>query len=119
MRKFSASVPVAAMIEKQGKNVTTAKIFKNVCKMLFVTITILSPNLFLCDFCFKIIADTRTIIETFHMTKVTFLQLSVDSFLFKYLSTLLFCSTYVTLRHHVDVKTSLSLPYMANCAKVY
>ena len=33
-----------------------------------------SPNLFLVDFCFKIIADTRNIMETFHMTKVTFLH---------------------------------------------
>ena len=40
-------------------------------------------------------------------------------FLFKYLSTWNISSTYVTLRHHVDVKTSLALPYMAICAKVY
>ena len=24
----------------------------------------------------------------------------------------------MTLRHHIDVETSLALPYMANCAKV-
>ena len=70
MRKFSASLPVSAMIEKQGKHFTTAKIFKKECKTLFVTVTILSPNLFLGDFCFKIIADTRKIMENFHMTKV-------------------------------------------------
>ena len=51
MRKFSLSLPVSAMIEKQGKHFTTAKIFKKVCKTLFVTVTILSPNLFLNDFC--------------------------------------------------------------------
>ena len=44
MRKFLISVPVSAMIGKQGKNFTTAKIFKKVCKTLFVTVTILSPN---------------------------------------------------------------------------
>ena len=67
MRKFSVSLPVSAMIVN---NFTTAKIVKKVCKTLFVTVTILSPNLFLNDFCF-------------------------------------------------DVKTSSTLPYMANCAKVY
>ena len=35
------------MIGKQGKNFTTAKIFKKVCKTLFVTVTILSPNFLL------------------------------------------------------------------------
>ena len=39
MRKFLISVPVSAMIGKQGKNFTTAKIFKKVCKTLFVTVT--------------------------------------------------------------------------------
>ena len=34
MRKFLISVPVSAMIGKQGKNFTTAKIFKKVCKTL-------------------------------------------------------------------------------------
>ena len=43
MRKFLISV--SAMIGKQGKHFTTAKIFKKVCKTLFVTVTILSPNL--------------------------------------------------------------------------
>ena len=73
-RTFSASLPVSAMIEKQGKHFTTANILKTVCKTFFVTVTILSPNLFLSDFWFKIIADTRNIMETFHMTKVTFLH---------------------------------------------
>ena len=44
MRKFLISVPVSAMIGKQDKNFTTAKIFKKVCKTLFVKVTILSPN---------------------------------------------------------------------------
>ena len=39
MRKFLISVPVSAMIGEQGKTFTTAKIFKKVCKMLFVTVT--------------------------------------------------------------------------------
>ena len=72
MRKFSVSLLVLAMIVKQGKNFTTAKIFKKVCKTLFVTL--LSPNLLLNDFCFKIIVDTRKITENFHKAKVTFLH---------------------------------------------
>ena len=52
MRKFLISVPVSAMIGKQGKHFTTAKIFKKVCKTLFVTVTILSPN-----FCFTTVAS--------------------------------------------------------------
>ena len=68
------SLPVSAMIVKQGKNFTTAKIFKKVCKTLFVSVTILSPNFLLNDRCFKSIVDTRKITENFHMTKVTFLQ---------------------------------------------
>ena len=35
------------MIVKQGKHFTTAKIFKKVCKTLFETVTILSPNFLL------------------------------------------------------------------------
>ena len=35
------------------------------------------------------------------------------------MAVVLFCSTYVTLCHHVDVKTSSALPYMANRANVY
>ena len=71
MRKFSVSLPVLAMIVKQGKHFTTAKIFKKVCKSktLFVTVTILSPNLLLNDCCFKIIVDRPNITENFHMTK--------------------------------------------------
>ena len=45
-----------------------------------------------------------------------FLRLSVDVFLFKYLT---HCFFYVTLRHHVDVNTSSAVPYMANRAMVY
>ena len=74
MQKFSLSLPVSAIIVKQGKNFTTAKIVKKVCKTLFVTVTILSPNLLLNDCSFKIIVDTRKITENFHMTKVTFLH---------------------------------------------
>ncbi len=44
------------------------------------------------------------------------MPLGVDFFLFKYLSTLHYL---LYLRHHVDAKTSLALPYMANSAKVY
>ena len=52
MRKFLIRVPVSAMIGKQDKNFTTAKIFKKVCKTLFVTVTILSPN-----FCLTTVAS--------------------------------------------------------------
>ena len=48
--KFLISVgglPVSAMIGKQSKNFTTAKIFKKVCETLFVTVTILSLNFLL------------------------------------------------------------------------
>ena len=113
------------MIVKQGNNFTTPKIFKKVCQTLLVTVTILSPNLLLNDCCFKIIVDTRTVItENFHMTKVTFLHHFCRwALTFSYSNMwahCFICSTYVTsLRHHVDVKTSLALPYMANCAKVY
>ena len=44
MRKFYLSLPVSAMIVKQGNNFTTAKIFKKVRATLFVTVTIVSPN---------------------------------------------------------------------------
>ena len=74
MRKCSVSLSVSAMIVKQGKHFTTAKIINNVCKTLFVTVTILSPNLLLNDFCFKIIVETHKITEIVHMTKVTFLH---------------------------------------------
>ena len=109
------------MIVKKGKHFTMATIFKKVCKMLFVTVTILSPNLLLNDCCFKIIVDTRKIMENFHMTKVTFLHHFCRwALTFSYSNIwahCFICSTYVTLRHYV--KTSLTLPYMANCAKVY
>ena len=71
---FLESVPVSSMIVKQGIHFTTEKIVKNVCKTLFVTVTIFSPNLLTNDCCFKIIVDTRTITENVHMTKVTFLH---------------------------------------------
>ena len=75
MRKFLISVPVSVMIGKQGKNFTTAKIFKNVCKTLFVTVTILSPNFLLNNCCIKIMVDTCHIyMENVHMTKVIFLH---------------------------------------------
>ena len=44
MRKSSLCLPVSAMIVKHGKNFTTAKIFKQVCKTLFVTVIILYWN---------------------------------------------------------------------------
>ena len=40
MRKFSVSLSVSAMIVKQDKNFTMAKIFKKVCIPLFVTLTV-------------------------------------------------------------------------------
>ena len=48
MRKLLISVPVSAMIGKQGTNFTKANSFKKVCKTLFVTVTILSPNYCCC-----------------------------------------------------------------------
>ena len=72
------------MIGKQGKHFTTAKIFKMVCKTLFVTVTILSPNFLLNKCCIKIMVDTCKIMETiadtgklinnFRITKGTFLH---------------------------------------------
>ena len=114
------------MIVKQGTNFTTAKIFKKVCKTLFVTVTILSPNFLLNDLlqnhCWYI-KLIRKITENVHMTKVTFLHHFCRwalTFSYSNISAHCFiCSSYVTLRHHVDVKTSLALSYMANCAKVY
>ena len=44
LNNIGLSLPVSAMIVKQGKYYTTAKIFKKVPKTLFVTVTILSPN---------------------------------------------------------------------------
>ena len=61
---------VSAMIEKQDNNFTTSNIFKKVGKTLFVTVTILSPNLLLNDCCFKINVDTRKITDNFHMTNM-------------------------------------------------
>ena len=72
LAKVFLTFTVSAMIERQGKKFTTAKIFKKVCKTLFVTI--LSPNFLLNDRCFKIIVDTRNNTDNFHMTKVTFLH---------------------------------------------
>ena len=51
--------------------VAVNKSSKMCVKTLFVTVTILSPNVLLNDSCFKIIVDTRKITENFHMTKVT------------------------------------------------
>ena len=83
-------------------------------KTLFVTVTILSPNVLLNDSSSKSIVDTRKITENFHTTKVTFL--SVDFFLFKYMNTWHYL---LYLRRHVNVKTSLALPYMAISSQVY
>ena len=104
------------MIGKQGKNFTTAKIFKKVCKTLCVTVTILSPNFLLNNCCIKIMVDTVNYGKRSHDegdVSTPFLRLSVDVFLFK----LIFCSNYVTLRHHVDVKTSSALPYYGKPCK--
>ena len=96
MRKFSLSLPVLAMIVKQGKHFTTAKIFKKVCKTLFLTVTILSPNCLLNDRCFKIIVDTRTITEKRSHGEgdisTPFLPLSVDFFsqIFEHIQYLLY-----------------------------
>ena len=54
MRKFSISLPVSPMIAKQGKNSQLQKSSKMCVKTLFVTVTILSPNLLLNDSCFNI-----------------------------------------------------------------
>ena len=89
MRKFLISLPVSGMIGKQGKNVTAAKIFKKVCKTLFVTVTILSPNVLL-----KTVA-TKSCRYMYNYGKrshdegdisTPFLRLIVDVFLFKYLT---------------------------------
>ena len=58
MRKFLISVPVSAMIGKQGKNFTTAKIFKKVCKTLFVTGTSFPIQIFNT---FAILLDLRDV----------------------------------------------------------
>ena len=57
----------------QGKNFTTAKIVKKVCKTLFVTVTIIAQFL-LNNCCIKIMVDTCKIMENVHMTKVIFLH---------------------------------------------
>ena len=62
------------MIGKQGKHFTTAKIFKMVCKTLFATVTILSPNILLNNCCLKIMVDTCKIKENVHMANVIFLH---------------------------------------------
>ena len=59
MRKFLISVPVSAMLGKQGKNFTTAKIVKKVCKTLFVTVTILSPDGSTARRCIAIVTNER------------------------------------------------------------
>ena len=112
------------MIGKQGKHFTTATFFKKVCKTLFVTVTILSPNFLLNNCCIKIMVDTVKLWKTFTWRRWYFYTISATErsrFPIQIFNTLLFCSTYVTLRHHVDVKTSSALlvPYMENRAKVY
>ena len=74
MRKFLISVPVSAMIGKQGKNFTTAKIFKKVCKMLFVNSNYIIAQFSAYNCCIKIMVDTCNIMENVHMTKVIFLH---------------------------------------------
>ena len=59
MRMFLISLPVSAMIGKQVKNFKTAKIFKKVCKTLFVTVTILSPNVLLYLYLYTIFDQRR------------------------------------------------------------
>ena len=76
MRKFSVSLPVSAMnYDWEAKQkLHNGENRQKMCKTLFVTVTILSPNFLLYDCCFKIIVDTPKITENFHMTKVTFLH---------------------------------------------
>ena len=62
------------MIGEQGKHFTTAKILKKVCKTLFVTVTILSPNFLLNNCCIKIMVDACKIVENVHMTNVIILH---------------------------------------------
>ena len=93
MRTFSVSLPVSAMIAKQGKHFTTAKILKKVCKTLFVTVTILSPNFLLNDLLQNHCRYTSNDGKLSHDDgdiSTPFLPLSVGFFLFKYVSTLLF-----------------------------
>ena len=74
MRKFLISVPVSAMIGKQGKHFTTAKIFKKVCKTLFVNSNYIIAQFLLYNCWIKIMVDTCKIMENVHMTKVIFLH---------------------------------------------
>ena len=74
MRKFLISVPISAMIGKQGNIFKTAKIFKKVSETLFVTVTILSPNVCFTTVGIKIMVDTCKIMENVHMTNVIFLH---------------------------------------------
>ena len=89
---------------------------------MFVTVTILSPNFLLNNCCIKIMVDTVKLWKTFTRRRRYFYTISATErlrFPIQIFNTLLFCSTYVTLRHHVDAKTSSAIPYMANRAKVY
>ena len=73
MRKFLISLPVSAMIGKQGKHLTTAKIFKKVfnvaCNSNYIIAQFSAYNC-----CIKIMVDTCKIMENVHMTKVIFLH---------------------------------------------
>ena len=63
------------MIGKQGNNFTTAKIFKKVCKTLFVhNSNYIIAQFLLYNCCIKIMVDTCKIMENVHMTKVIFLH---------------------------------------------
>ena len=88
MRKCLIVLPVSAMIGKQGKNFTTAKIFKKVCKTLFVTITILSPNFLLNNHGRYMLNYGKRSHDEGDIGDIStpFLRLSVDVFLFKYLA---------------------------------
>ena len=111
-RSLSESFPYVYLylqwLWSKGKNSQLRKSSKMCGKTLFVTVTLLSPNVLLNDSCFKIIVYTRNITENFHMAKVTFLHhsclpLSVEFFLFKYWAHGFNYSTYVitsTLKRH-------------------
>ena len=79
------------MIGKQGKNFTTAKIFKKVCKMLFVNSNYIIAQFSAYNCCIKIMVDRLHVKfwRTFTWRRwyfTPFLRLSVDVFQFKYLT---------------------------------
>ena len=107
------------MIGKQGKHFTTAKIFKKVCKTLFVTVTILSPN-----FCLHQNHGRPRFMQNYGERShdegdisTPFLRLSVDVLLFKYLTHCYFAR--VTRRYVITSTLKRHRHYMANRTKVY